>query len=136
MNSSQKGDSLGNLLAKLCFCLYRLSQQQFDSLKEIKLVKVCGTMEVFLRWIKDGMYDFCDLPIRVKEQMSQSDIEAVTIIAGELCGMNTGGTFADTSHCLPLTGQLPSLLCDAKQLTEVFRHSESSITREDSQVLQ
>jgi len=44
-------------------------------------------MEVFLEWIKDGMYDFCDLPFNVKKQMSQSDIEAITINAGELCGM-------------------------------------------------
>jgi len=46
----------------------------------------------------------------------------------------TDSRFADTSHCLPLSGQLPTLLCDAKQLTEVVRHSEASIIRKDSQV--
>jgi len=72
----------------ICFSYsHRVSEPQFHCLKEINLVKVCGTMEVFLEWIKDGMYDFCDLPILVKKQMSQSDIEAITICAGTFCGM-------------------------------------------------
>jgi len=47
----------------------------------------------------------------------------------------TSDRSADTSYYHLLPGQLPTLLCDAKQLTEAFRHSEASITKEDSQVL-
>ena len=58
-----------------------LSQPGYESklayLQALKLPYLYSTLELFVQWIQDGIYDFHHLPLVMKIQLEDRDLEAL-----------------------------------------------------------
>ena len=66
-----------------------LSGPELASLAEIKIPFLYGTLKLFVQWIMDGFYDFCELDIPLKRHLSPVNDWAIK----DLCSKE--GMFAD-----------------------------------------
>ena len=54
------------------FCC-SLFPSQLACLQALKLPYLYSTLELFVNWVKDGMYDFHQLPFVMKQQLEPKD---------------------------------------------------------------
>ena len=56
---------------------YSLSSSQLACLQALKLPYLYSTMELFVNWVKDGIYDFHELPFVMKKHLEPEDEEVL-----------------------------------------------------------
>ncbi len=56
-----------------CLCLCSLPHNQMARLMKITVPHLYSTLELFVQWVKDGMYDFHRLPYAMKRHISEED---------------------------------------------------------------
>ena len=70
------------------FC--SLSQPGYESqlacLQALKLPYLYSTLELFVHWIQDGIYDFHHLPLVMKKHLEDRDIEKLQEVIGKYDG--------------------------------------------------
>ena len=69
---------------------YKLSPHQMAQLMKIKLPYLYSTLEVFVKWIQYGMYDFHELPLDMKKHMKPEDEELISTVSGRYDGEEHG----------------------------------------------
>lgn len=100
-------------IGHILFVFYcSLSDSQMSFLERLELSCVYATLSLFLRWVKDGLYDFSSLPVALKAHLSQED----SVIIDEI-PTSFGGT-------------LSQLLSELKGLNEVLIHIEAYLIKE------
>ena len=60
-----------------CSLFCSLSRSQLASLQALKLPYLYSTLELFVNWVKDGVYDFHQLPFAMKKRLEPEDEEAL-----------------------------------------------------------
>ena len=62
-------------------CLLSLSQpgceSQLACLLSLKLPYLHSTLELFVQWVQDGIYDFHHLPLVMKKHLEDGDVETL-----------------------------------------------------------
>ena len=75
------------------FFFFSLSQpgceSQLACLLSLKLPYLYSTLEVFVQWIQDGIYDFHHLPLVMKKHLEDGDVETLQEIIGKYDGKCT-----------------------------------------------
>ena len=64
---------------------------QLACLMDLPLPSLFCCLQLFARWVKDGVYDFAALPFGVKTPLSYQDLQAVQQIPFEWAGRRKGG---------------------------------------------
>ena len=108
------------------------SPSQLACLVDLPLPSLFCCLQLFARWIKDGVYDFAALPFGVKTHLSFQDLQAVQQIPFKWTGRKNGGGCHQLlhDHLLSLhSGSRGDLLEEIKQMNEVLKHSEAHITK-------
>ena len=54
-----------------------LSNTQEHVLRELPLCSLLSAMQLFIEWVQDGRYDFCELPIAFKSHMNEHDSSTI-----------------------------------------------------------
>ncbi len=77
-NIGIKGSALYRLylfIASYLFfqCLCSLPQSQLEYLHSLKLPFLYSTLEQFVEWVRDGMYDFHQLPLVMRKHLEPQD---------------------------------------------------------------
>ena len=57
--------------------VHSLGPSQLACLEELPLPSLYCCLQLFVRWVEDGMYDFCSLPFAVKTHISNQDLQAL-----------------------------------------------------------
>ena len=68
------------LPAVLCTCVFlfcRLSEAELSCLKLVQVKELLPCIEIFIQWLEEGYYNFCDLSLGLKKQMSEEDTSTV-----------------------------------------------------------
>ena len=117
--------------------LYSLPRSQLEYLLSLKLPFLYSTLEQFVQWIKDGMYDFHQLPLVMRKHLEPPDEEALSNIqksyAGILC-INVH--LNQVSISLIIVGTPSGLLQEMQTLTGALVHAESDIRKNISVLMQ
>ena len=87
-------------------------------LSSINLSNLFSTLELFVEWVKEGLYDFCSLPMALKIQLSEDDLAAIENIPPRYNGFSS------------------NLLAELKGLIEVLLHTEPNLVKEINQISQ
>ena len=64
---------------------------QLACLVDLPLPSLFCCLQLFARWVKDGVYDFAALPFGVKTHLSYMDLQAVQQIPFKWTGRRKGG---------------------------------------------
>ena len=90
---------------------FSLTKSQISCLEGIKLPYHYSILSLFLSWVKEGLYDFCGLPLSLKVHMSGND-----------------GTILDQ---LPAQyqGSMSQLLSELKGLNDILLHAEAHLVK-------
>ena len=67
------------------------SPSQLACLVELPLSSLFSCLQLFASWVRDGVYDFADLPFGVKTQMSDQDLQTIQQIPVKWTGMGGKG---------------------------------------------
>ena len=81
-------------------------------LSSVKLCFLLSTLELFVRWVKEGLYDFNSLPMALKVHLIEEDIAVLEQLPK---------TFQGTS---------PQLLVELKGLIDALLHVEAHLIKE------
>ena len=80
-------------------CTPTLSPLQLKFLEALPTTIVFSCLQLFIQWLKDGMYDFHTLPFALKTHLSPNDQKALDLIPatwkGGIAAVH-GATFAST----------------------------------------
>ena len=90
--------------------IVNLTDTQFDCFFNLPLISCASCLTIFVTWIDEGFYDFCNIPFALKVKMSKSD--STSIVQG----------IKET-----WSGSTNDLLCEVKKLIDILRHSEGDI---------
>ncbi len=90
---------------------HSLKHSQLTCLIDIPVPFVFACLQCFVRWVDNGVYDFCNLPLAIKVHLTEED---VMFFKSELRDKWTGST--------------KELESEVKQMIEVLKHSENDIT--------
>ncbi len=52
----------------------------------LQLPDLYSTLKLFVQWIEDGMYDFCELPPDMKKHMNREDEDKILNLSSSLEG--------------------------------------------------
>ena len=91
---------------------HSLVEPQLACLAGLKLAYLYSTLKLFLRWVKEGMYDFSGLPMALKVHLSDNDCAVLEQIPAQF------------------PGTLSQLLTELKGLSEVLLHVEAHLVKE------
>lgn len=89
-----------------------LKHSQLSCLTELPLTHVYICLQQFVKWVAEGIYDFCSIPYALKTHMIERD-----------------ALFIEQELRDKWTGSRGDLVTEVKQLIEVLKHSESDITK-------
>ena len=89
-----------------------LKQSQLACLIDLPLPATFASLHLFIQWIHQGVYDFCNLPLVLKAHLPEPDR---ILLEQELRDQ--------------WTGTLEELEAEVKQMIEVLKHSENEITK-------
>ena len=92
--------------------LYSLSDTQLACLSSVRLCFLFSTLELFVRWVKEGLYDFNSLPMALKVHLTEEDITLLDQVP----------------KCFP--GTSSQLLVELRELSDVLLHVESHLIKE------
>ena len=59
------------------YVIFRLHQTQLDYLCSIQVKELHFCIKQFIKWIEEGYYNYCDLPIGLKKDLSGEDQDKV-----------------------------------------------------------
>ena len=76
--SIEKSVVIENVVVTCFFC--SLSPSQLACLQALKLPYLYSTLEQFVNWVKDGMYDFHQLPFVMKKHLEPEDKEVLSML--------------------------------------------------------
>lgn len=91
---------------------HSLLDPQLACLSGLKLSCLYSTLKLFLRWVKEGIYDFSGLPMALKVHLSEDDCTVLEQIPTRF------------------PGTLAKLLTELKSLSEVLLHVEAHLVKE------
>ena len=91
---------------------HSLKHSQLTCLIDIPLPWVFACFQCFVRWVDNGVYDFCNLPLAIKVHLSEEDV-----------------MFFELELREKWTGTTKELESEVKQMIEALKHSENDITR-------
>ena len=94
------------------FSFHSLLDPQLACLAGLKLSYLYSTLKLFLRWVKEGIYDFSGLPMALKVHLSDDDRAVLEQIPARF------------------PGTLAQLLTELKSLSEVLLHVEAHLVKE------
>ena len=89
-----------------------LKHSQLACLIDMPILTVFACLELFVQWVDQGVYDFCNLPLVLKANLSEADL-----------------TFFEKDLIVQWTGTLKGLETEVKKMIEVLKHSEIDIVR-------
>ena len=89
-----------------------LKHSQLACLIDMPLPTVFACFQRFVKWVDQGVYDFCNLPLALKAHLSAADL-----------------MFFEQELRDQWKGTLKGLEAEVKQMIEVLKHSESDITK-------
>ena len=92
--------------------LYSLSDTQLVCLSSVRLCFLFSTLELFVRWVEEGLYDFNSLPMALKVHLTEEDSTMLEQLP----------------KCFP--GTSSQLLVELKELSDVLLHVESHLIKE------
>ena len=92
--------------------LYSLSDTQLACLSSVRLCFLFSTLELFVRWVKEGLYDFNSLPMALKVHLTEEDSTLLEQLPKRF------------------PGTLSQLLVELKELSDVLLHIESHLIKE------
>ena len=92
--------------------LYSLSDTQLACLSSVRLCFLFSTLELFVRWVKEGLYDFNSLPIALKVHLNEEDSTLLEQLPD---------SFSSTSS---------QLLAELKRLIDALHHIEARLIKE------
>ena len=98
------------------FC--SVSDNQLKLLSSTKLPLLFATLELFVGWVKEGLYDFSSLPMALKVQLSEDDLATLEKLPAKYPGTPS------------------KLLRELKGLVEVLLHIETHLVKEVNQIAQ
>ena len=87
-----------------------LKQSQLKCLMDIPLPSVFACFQRFVRWVDNGVYDFCNLPLAIKVHLSEEDV-----------------MFFELELREKWTGTTKELELEVKKMIEALKHSENDI---------
>ena len=65
------------------------TELQCECLLKLKLGNLHSILENFVQWRRDGMFDFCELPLTMKKHLEHEDEESIAAIhdvySGKYC---------------------------------------------------
>ena len=93
-----------------------LKHSQLALFIELPLPAVFTCFQLFVQWVDEGAYDFCNLPFALKTHLSEAD--------HIFLGQELRDQWIETRK-----GTLKDLEAEVKQMIEVLRHSEGDITK-------
>ena len=100
------------VLSEIGITTKSLKHSQLGSLVKLPLPKVFACLQLFIQWVDQGLYDFCNLPLTLKAHLSKADHD-----------------FFDCKLRDLWTGTPKDLEVEVKQLIDVLKHSESDISK-------
>ena len=71
-------------------CTPTLSPPQLKFLEALPTVMVFTCLQLFIQWLKDGMYDFHTLPFTLKSHLSPNDLDALRLVPTKWKGGTLG----------------------------------------------
>ncbi len=76
------------VLSCVCF-LHRkhLSKLQLSSLMRTELQFIFSTLELFVTWVSNGVYDFCELPFSMKADLPSEVVEELKRVSSQYLGI-------------------------------------------------
>lgn len=89
-----------------------LKHSQLDCLVKLPVQYTCGCLHQFVKWIDEGLCDFCSLPLFLKTHLAEVDAH-----------------FIEQELKEKWEGSQGDLVSEVKQLNEVLKHCESNITK-------
>ena len=89
-----------------------LKHSQLACLIDLPIPTVFTCFQLFVQWVDQGVYDFCNLPLALKAHLPEADL-----------------MFFEQNLRDQWTGTLKGLEAEVKQMTEVLKHSEDDITK-------
>ena len=92
-----------------------LNHLQLACLTKLPLCYIFSCLKLFVHWVDQGVYDFCALPLTLKDHLSEADL-----------------MFIERELREQWTGTLKDLEVEVKQLIEVLKHSEGDIAKKIS----
>ena len=92
--------------------LYSLSDTQLACLSSVRLCFLFSTLELFVRWVKEGLYDFNSLPMALKVHLTEEDSTLLEQLPKHFPGTSS------------------QLLMELKELSDVLLHIESHLIKE------
>ena len=92
--------------------LYSLSDTQLACLSSVRLCFLFSTLELFVRWVKEGLYDFNSLPMALKVHLTEEDSTLLEQLPKRFPGTSS------------------QLLVELKELSDVLLHIESHLIKE------
>jgi len=150
-------------LYPICLLFFSLShsgcESQLACLLSLKLPYLYSTLELFVHWIQDGIYDFHHLPLVMKKHLEDRDIEKLQEVIGKYDGKWLGTQpelptvqqvcilnlklrilwflnlylthLCSSLHCTVtnLTGTAEHLQDELSTLTNVLMHAESYVRK-------
>ena len=95
-----------------------LTDTQLACISELPLPAVYSCLQLFVKWIKEGLYDFCSLPFAIKTHITYQDQVSLQQVPIRWAGTPT------------------QLLDEIKAMSDVLSHSETHITKMVNQAAQ
>ena len=92
--------------------LYSLSDTQLACLSSVRLCFLFSTLELFVRWVKEGLYDFNSLPMALKVHLTEEDSTLLEQLPKRFPGTSS------------------QLLLELKELSDILLHIESHLIKE------
>ena len=100
------------VLSKIGIASNSLKHSQLACLIDLPLPATFYSLRLFVQWIHQGVYDFCNLPLALKAHLPEPD-----------------RIFLEQELRDQWTGTLEELEAEVKQMIEVLKHSENEITK-------
>ena len=104
------------VLSKVGIAPDLLKHSQLDCLVDLPLPTVYSCLRLFVQWVDQGVYDFCNLPLTLKVHLSETD-----------------RVFFERDLRDQWTGLVNELEAEVKQMIEILKHSENDIIKKVSE---
>jgi len=100
------------VLAEIGITPNSLKHSQLACIIDLPLTSVYSCFQLFVGWVDQGLYDFCNIPLALKSHLSEED---VVFFERELRDKWTGST--------------RDFETEVWQLIDILKHSETDITK-------
>ena len=108
----------GLVLTVFLSFFHRVSSSQLQCISSTKLPFLFSTLELFVGWIKEGLYDFSSVPMALKAQFKKADLAEL-----------------EKNH-MSYPGPSVDLLTELNELVEALLHAEPYIVKKMNEISQ